>query len=147
MFYTRYDVGSIKHPGWRAAEKNPGAYQYDRERGEWVLKSVPATSARVRLLTVWEACDGRNARRPSVSLQLAVVQYCTDVPGTPVPTLDDMEAVRALVGSLRRYRARPKDSDVFPWGVWDDVTDRFANVCLSFTTAAQAARDMNARNV
>jgi hypothetical protein len=37
-----------------------------------------------------------------VAVQLAVVQYCTDVPGTPVPTLDDMTAVRALVATAAR---------------------------------------------
>jgi hypothetical protein len=98
MFYPRYDVGAIKHPGSRAAEKNPGAYRYDRERGEWVRKSLPAPAD--RLFTAWERADGRNARSASVSLQLAVVQYCADVPGTPVPTLDDLNAVRALVDSL-----------------------------------------------
>jgi hypothetical protein len=33
---------------------------------------------------------------------LAVVQYCTDVPGTPIPTLDDIAEVRALVTAARR---------------------------------------------
>jgi hypothetical protein len=36
-----------------------------------------------------------------VTVQLAVVQYCADVPGTPVPALDDVSAVYALVASLR----------------------------------------------
>jgi hypothetical protein len=72
MFGTRYDVGAIQHP----------------------------TPPAARLLAVWDRAGGDTARRPSVAVQLAVVQYCADVPGTPVPTLDDMHAVRALVDSL-----------------------------------------------
>lgn len=52
-----------------------------------------------RLLSTWKRSAGVDARRPSISLQLAVVQYCTDVPGTPVPALDDMGAVTALIKS------------------------------------------------
>jgi hypothetical protein len=91
------------------------------------MTTTTTTGARaaVALLTAWERADGRNARRPSVSLQLAVVQYCADMPGTPVPALDDLEAVRALVGSLRRYRVR-YSNDARAYGVWDVVRERFA---------------------
>jgi hypothetical protein len=104
-------------------------------------------SPAVRLLVAWERADGRHARRPSVALQLAVVQYCTDVPGTPVPTLDDMEAVRALVGTLPRYSARTNDSDFYPWGVWDVVNRRTVNVTTNARTAVRVARERNAVNV
>lgn len=58
-------------------------------------------SSSAALISAWDRAGGDKARRPSVAVQLAVVQYCTDVPGTPVPALDDMNAVRALVESLR----------------------------------------------
>jgi hypothetical protein len=61
---------------------------------------APARTPAARLLDVWERC-GSTTRRPSVTVQLAVVQYCADVPGTPVPALDDVNAVYALVASLR----------------------------------------------
>lgn len=35
---SNYDVGGIRHPGWREAEKNPDAYVFDAERREWVRK-------------------------------------------------------------------------------------------------------------
>jgi hypothetical protein len=111
------------------------------------LTTSPAPSPAVRLLTAWERADGRHARRPSVSLQLAVVQYCTDRPGTPVPTLDDMEAVRALVGSLRRYRVR-YHSTANPWGVWDNVALRFVAVSAGEDVRAlsQHCADLNRAN-
>lgn len=55
-----------------------------------------------RLVQAWFRAGGGSLTRPPVSLQLAVVQYCADVPGTPIPTLDDITAVRALVTSARR---------------------------------------------
>jgi hypothetical protein len=108
---------------------------------------APADTAAVALLTAWLRADGKNARRPSVALQLAVVQYCTDRPGTPVPALDDMPAVRALVGTFRRYRVRSNDSDMYPWAVWDVVLNRSVNVCQSSRTAATVAREKNDNNV
>lgn len=39
MHYPRYDVGAIRHPGWDAAQRDPGSHQFDRERGEWVPKT------------------------------------------------------------------------------------------------------------
>jgi hypothetical protein len=65
--------------------------------------TAPAQTPADRLLSAWDRC-GSDTRRPSVTLQLAVVQYCADVPGTPVPPLDDVTAVRALVDSVRPAR-------------------------------------------
>jgi hypothetical protein len=97
--------------------------------------TTPAPAA--RLLTAWERA-GKYRRSVTISVQLAVVQYCTDVPGTPVPTLDDVRAVRALVASIaphsregdrvafRNYAGRVNgtvtglDDDGFVCITWDD---------------------------
>jgi hypothetical protein len=58
--------------------------------------AMRAAKARDALKSAWLRA-GENPRSVSTTVQLAVVAYCTAVPGTPVPTLDDVSAVRALV--------------------------------------------------
>lgn len=39
----RYDVGAIRHSGWREASENPDAYEFNSERGEWMRKPEKRT--------------------------------------------------------------------------------------------------------
>lgn len=62
------------------------------------ITTARAATARTALLTAWERA-GEKPRSVSVRVQLAVVDYCTAT-ATPIPTLDDMSAVRTLVLSI-----------------------------------------------
>lgn len=46
MRQQRYDVGAIRHPGWKAAQQEPGTRVYDPALGEYVPRTDPATEER-----------------------------------------------------------------------------------------------------
>lgn len=73
-----YDIGAIRHPGWREAEANPDAYRYDSERGEWVRKGVSLIKNTPAPRSGYTPCACRDCMDIAMSSDMTKPELCSE---------------------------------------------------------------------